>query len=171
MPDRRERLVRAVVDATHELSFVNGPGAHTACGSVRGVTEVSLAEDFWGSTREEAKAPPILAVGLEVTASSKEGTSVADAGFLFGPACDANGLSWNPRWPAARVLGLREWQGGASVLVGCEQPNLLALGDPLFVRHSHASVVPECFETLFLVSSGRVIDEAPTYRGEGFCFS
>ena len=46
----------------------------------------------------------------------------------------------------------------------------LALGDPIFMRHSKAGELCEHFNTLLLVADRAVVDEVPTYRGEGQAF-
>ena len=46
----------------------------------------------------------------------------------------------------------------------------LNLGDPLFMRHAKAGELCERFNSLYLVSDGKIIDEVKTYRGEGKCF-
>jgi D-serine deaminase-like pyridoxal phosphate-dependent protein len=46
----------------------------------------------------------------------------------------------------------------------------LAIGDPIFFRHSKAGELCERFTRLLLVSRGAVVGEASTYRGDGQCF-
>jgi D-serine deaminase-like pyridoxal phosphate-dependent protein len=43
----------------------------------------------------------------------------------------------------------------------------LRIGDRVYFRHAKAGELCERFATLHLVSGGRVVDEVPTYRGEG----
>ncbi len=49
-------------------------------------------------------------------------------------------------------------------------PEPLAHGDPIFMRHSKAGELCERFDQLLVVSRGHIVDEFPTYRGEGKCF-
>jgi D-serine deaminase-like pyridoxal phosphate-dependent protein len=46
----------------------------------------------------------------------------------------------------------------------------IGLGDPILMRHAKAGELCERFNALTLVSEGAIIDEAPTYRGEGQAF-
>ncbi|MBI4557864.1 MAG: hypothetical protein HY706_09795 [Candidatus Hydrogenedentes bacterium] len=46
-------------------------------------------------------------------------------------------------------------------------PERLELGDAIFFRHSKAGELCEHFNTLRLVSDGKIVDEVLTYRGEG----
>jgi D-serine deaminase-like pyridoxal phosphate-dependent protein len=38
------------------------------------------------------------------------------------------------------------------------------------MRHAKAGELCERFKTLYLVSGDAIVDEVPTYRGEGQCF-
>jgi D-serine deaminase-like pyridoxal phosphate-dependent protein len=46
----------------------------------------------------------------------------------------------------------------------------LTLGDPVFFRHAKAGELLEHFNTLYLIQEGEVLEELPTYRGEGKVF-
>ena len=46
----------------------------------------------------------------------------------------------------------------------------LRIGDRVYFRHAKAGELCERFNTLLLVEGERVVDEVPTYRGEGCSF-
>ena len=46
----------------------------------------------------------------------------------------------------------------------------LRIGDRVYFRHAKAGELCERFDTLHLVRGSEVVDEVPTYRGEGRCF-
>ena len=46
----------------------------------------------------------------------------------------------------------------------------LHVGANVYMRHAKAGELCERFETLHLVAGGEIVDEVPTYRGEGRCF-
>ena len=46
----------------------------------------------------------------------------------------------------------------------------LSVGDNVYLRHAKAGELCERFRSLHLVSGGEIVDEVPTYRGEGYCF-
>ncbi len=46
----------------------------------------------------------------------------------------------------------------------------LAIGDRVYLRHAKAGELCERFASLHLLEGDRVVDEVPTYRGEGRCF-
>ena len=46
----------------------------------------------------------------------------------------------------------------------------LSVGDRVYFRHAKAGELCERFESLHLVEGDRIVEEVPTYRGEGHCF-
>jgi D-serine deaminase-like pyridoxal phosphate-dependent protein len=46
----------------------------------------------------------------------------------------------------------------------------LALGDRVWFRHAKAGELCERFTTMHLVRGDAIVDEVPTYRGEGQAF-
>ena len=46
----------------------------------------------------------------------------------------------------------------------------LRVGDRVYLRHAKAGELCERFDALHLVAGDRIVDEVPTYRGEGRCF-
>jgi D-serine deaminase-like pyridoxal phosphate-dependent protein len=44
------------------------------------------------------------------------------------------------------------------------------VGDRVYMRHAKAGELCERFDSLYLVRGGRIVDEVPTYRGEGRCY-
>ena len=46
----------------------------------------------------------------------------------------------------------------------------LRIGDRVWFRHAKAGELCERFGSLYLVQGGKVVDEVPTYRGEGMTF-
>jgi D-serine deaminase-like pyridoxal phosphate-dependent protein len=46
----------------------------------------------------------------------------------------------------------------------------LAVGDRVYLRHAKAGELCERFNSLLLVEGDKVVDEVPTYRGEGCSF-
>ena len=46
----------------------------------------------------------------------------------------------------------------------------LAIGDRVYFRHAKAGELCERFASLHLLEGERIVEEVPTYRGEGQCF-
>ena len=48
--------------------------------------------------------------------------------------------------------------------------HMLRVGDRVYLRHAKAGELCERFNSLYLIEGERVVDEVPTYRGEGKSF-
>jgi D-serine deaminase-like pyridoxal phosphate-dependent protein len=48
--------------------------------------------------------------------------------------------------------------------------DILALGDRVYLRHAKAGELCERFASVHLLEGDRVVEQLPTYRGEGMCF-
>ena len=46
----------------------------------------------------------------------------------------------------------------------------LRVGDRVYLRHAKAGELCERFASLYLVEGERIVDQVPTYRGEGQTF-
>ena len=75
-----------------------------------------------------------------------------------------------PHLPEGLKLDSLEGAGEVQTPVTGTAAAGLQVGDNVYLRHAKAGELCERFETLYLVSGGRVVDEVPTYRGEGRCF-
>ncbi len=173
---RREAAVRALADAGHALRFVNGGGTGSIESTRRDASVTELAAgsglyapllfDHYASFR----AQPAAGFALAVTRVPQPGVvTCAGGGYV---ASGASGPSRLPRpWlPAGCALIANE--GAGEVQTPVRHPAHLqpALGDPILFRHAKAGELCERFNTLLLIRDGRVIDEIPTYRGEGKSF-
>ena len=72
--------------------------------------------------------------------------------------------------PAGLRLDPLEGAGEVQTPVIGRAAEALRIGDRVYFRHAKAGELCERFETLHLVSGSSVVDEVPTYRGEGCCF-
>ena len=72
-----------------------------------------------------------------------------------------------PHLPAGLRLDAREGAGEVQTPVVGSAAASLRIGDRVYFRHAKAGELCERFASLHLVSGGRVVDEVPTYRGEG----
>ncbi|HKO38014.1 MAG TPA: amino acid deaminase/aldolase, partial [Solirubrobacterales bacterium] len=90
-------------------------------------------------------------------------------GYLASGGGDAARLPapWLPQG-----LELDEDEGAGEVqtpLLGAAAAGL-EVGDRAYFRHAKAGELCERFDTLYLVEGDAIVDEVPTYRGEGKTF-
>jgi D-serine deaminase-like pyridoxal phosphate-dependent protein len=85
-----------------------------------------------------------------------------------GPSDDYRPPS--PHLPIGLELDSMEGAGEVQTPVHGVAADRLKVGDRVYMRHAKAGELCERFESLYLVSDGRIVDQVPTYRGEGRCF-
>jgi D-serine deaminase-like pyridoxal phosphate-dependent protein len=169
----------AVVDAVSEvtpLEFVNGGGTGSlaATAAEPAVTEVTAGSGFYDSVLfdhyRSLDLRPAAAFAMPVVRKpSRRIATVLGGGYV------ASGVPRDDRLPQPylpRGLRLDSFEGAGEVqtpVLG-DAAARLSVGDRVYFRHAKAGELCERFASLYLVEGGRVVDEVPTYRGEGKCF-
>lgn len=173
---RRAAVVRALTERGARLRFVNGGGTGSVETTVRepAVTEVTVGSAFFAPTLFDAyrafRYLPAAGFAVEIVRRPR-----ADIYTCLGGGYVASGSAGpeklpQPYLPAGAALLPLEGAGEVQTPVRYRGGERLALGDPIFMRHSKAGELCERFDRLLLVSGGRVVGEALTYRGEGQAF-
>ncbi len=158
------------------FEFVNGGGT----GSIESthadtsVTEVAAGSGLFGPHLFDHYAhftpAPAAAFALPVVRRP-----TADVATLLGGGWIASGPAGDDRLPLpVHPAGLRylprEGAGEVQTPVTGDAARALAIGDRVWLRHTKAGELSEHANVLHLVDEGRVVDELPTYRGEGQVF-
>jgi D-serine deaminase-like pyridoxal phosphate-dependent protein len=177
----RELAVRraaavAAVRAVTPLELVNGGGTGSLEGTAReaAVTEVSAGSGLYGPALFDAYRAftprPAALFALPLVRRPAPGVLTAlGGGYLASGSADAARLP-RPFLPAGLRLDRREGAGEVQTPLLGAPARTLAVGDRVWMRHAKAGELCERFDRLFLVDGDRVVDEVPTYRGEGRCF-
>jgi D-serine deaminase-like pyridoxal phosphate-dependent protein len=178
---RRAEAVAAVQDTLRvagakPLRFVNGGGTGSLelTGAEPAVTEIAAGSGLYGPTLFDAYRAfvpePAALFALPVVRKPSPGVAtVLGGGYLASGPADAARLP-TPFLPAG--LGLDKQEGAGEVqtpLTGIATRDL-SVGDRVWLRHAKAGELCERFDRLHLIEGGRVVEEVPTYRGEGKCF-
>jgi D-serine deaminase-like pyridoxal phosphate-dependent protein len=102
----------------------------------------------------------------------KPSRSIATAlggGYLASGPGDAARLP-RPFAPAGLRLDPQEGAGEVQTPLLGDAARDLAVGDRVWMRHAKAGEMCERFDQLYLLEGDAVVDEVPTYRGEGKAF-
>jgi D-serine deaminase-like pyridoxal phosphate-dependent protein len=173
--ERRAAIVTAIREFA-ELPIVNGGGTGSLelTGAEGAVTEVTAGSGFYAPTLFDHYSRFSLtpAAGFALPIVRRPSTRVATAlggGYLASGSGDPARLP-TPWLPPGLALDPEEGAGEVQTpLLGPPAADL-RIGDRVYMRHAKAGELCERFDTLHLVEGGRVVDEVPTYRGEGRAF-
>ncbi len=113
---------------------------------------------------------PAAGFALPIVRKPSRGVATAlGGGYLASGAGDAAGLPV-PWLPAGLRLDPEEGAGEVQTpLLGAAAVEL-QIGDRVYLRHAKAGELCERFDSLHLIESGAIVDEVPTYRGDGRAF-
>jgi D-serine deaminase-like pyridoxal phosphate-dependent protein len=178
---RRAEVVAAVQDvlragAAEPLQFVNGGGTGSLelTGAEPAVTEIAAGSGLYGPTLFDAyrafqpQAAALFALPVVRKPSAGVATVLGGGYPASGPA-DAARLP-TPFLPAGLTLDKREGAGEVQTPLTGTAARALGVGDRVWFRHAKAGELCERFDRLHLVEGERIVEEVPTYRGEGQCF-
>ena len=79
-------------------------------------------------------------------------------------------IAATPFLPAGLRLDRQEGAGEVQTPLLGDSADDLAVGDWVYMRHAKAGELCERFSSLYLLEGDRIVDQVPTYRGEGQCF-
>jgi D-serine deaminase-like pyridoxal phosphate-dependent protein len=178
--DRLPRVVSAVRQALArsggELEFVNGGGtgslARTAAAGV--VTELAAGSGFYApalfDNYTSLALEPAAFFCLSVCRRPSGGVAtLLGGGYLASGPADSLRLP-DVYLPGGLKLDRDEGAGEVQTPVSGAAAYSLRVGDRVYLRHAKAGELCERFNSLYLIEGEEIVDEVPTYRGEGHAF-
>ncbi len=166
----------AAVRAVAPLELVNGGGTGSLEGTARedAVTELAAGSGLYGPGLFDAYRAftPRPAALFALPIVRRPGPGVATAlggGYLASGPADRARLP-RPHLPVGLRLDRQEGAGEVQTPLLGAPAAALAVGDRVWMRHAKAGELCERFPCLHLIEGDRVVEEVPTYRGEGQCF-
>jgi D-serine deaminase-like pyridoxal phosphate-dependent protein len=175
LAQRRRAIVSALGEFV-ELEIVNGGGTGSLelTAAEEAVTEVTAGSGFYAPALFDHYSRFHLtpAAGFALPIVRKPASQVATA---LGGGYLASGAGDEARLPAPWLpegLELDSDEGAGEVQTPLLGPGAtgLEVGDRVYMRHAKAGELCERFDTLYLVEGEEIVDEVPTYRGEGKAF-
>ena len=172
----RRGAVVAAVSELADLEFVNGGGTGSLHGTTGedAVTELAAGSGFFAPTLFDAysafRLRPAAMFAMPVVRKPAPAiATVLGGGYLASGAGERSRLP-SPHLPAGLALDRFEGAGEVQTPLLGDAARDLAIGDRVYFRHAKAGELCERFDTLHLISGDQVVDEVPTYRGEGRTF-
>jgi D-serine deaminase-like pyridoxal phosphate-dependent protein len=178
MRELRERRA-AIVAAVRELApleFVNGGGTGsiqlTAAESA--ITEVAAGSGFYAPVlfdqyRSFALRPAAI-FALPVSRKPSRGIATALGGGYLASGAGGKDRLPQPYLPAGLHLDPQEGAGEVQTPLLGDAAVELEVGDRVYFRHVKAGELCERFDSLYMVAGDTVVDQVPTYRGDGHAF-
>ncbi|MGW5484885.1 amino acid deaminase/aldolase [Streptosporangium sandarakinum] len=172
---RRGRIVHAVRQVA-DLEFVNGGGTGSIEKTARekAVTEIAAGSGFFHPRLFDFyrgfTGRPAALFALSVVRRPAPGVVT-----VLGGGYHASGAPGPDRLPQPYLpCGLRydpdEGAGEVQTPLLGQAAEDLRVGDRVWFRHAKAGELSERFARLYLVDGEKIVEEAPTYRGEGRTF-
>lgn len=172
---RRAEIVEALL-AMAPLEFVNGGGTGSLefSGSDPALTEVTagsglLAGHLFDGYRSFRPAPAAAFAFDVVRRPASDIAVVLGGGWIASGSAGEDRLP-RPVWPRGLRTLPREGAGEVQTPLHGTGAQELRVGERIWFRHAKSGEPAEHIIAYHLVSGDRVIDELPTYRGEGKAF-
>jgi D-serine deaminase-like pyridoxal phosphate-dependent protein len=173
---RRRAAIVAAVRKVADLELVNGGGTGSIelTAAEKAVTEVAAGSGFYAPVLFDHYSRftlrPAAAFALPIVRRPGPGVATAlGGGYLASGAGDPVGLP-SPWLPEGLALDPEEGAGEVQTPLLGEAADRLRVGDRAYLRHTKAGELCERFASLYLLEGGEIVDEVPTYRGEGKTF-
>ncbi|MEV4774154.1 alanine racemase [Microbacterium sp. LWH12-1.2] len=173
--ERRAAIATALAEIT-PLEFLNGGGTGSLefTGSDESLTEASAGSGLLGGHLFDGyrsfRPAPASAFAFDVVRRpTRDIATVLGGGWIAsGPALASRQPL--PAWPQGLRTLPREAAGEVQTPLQGRSAAQLQLGDRVWFRHAKSGEPAERIDRYHLVSGTEVIDELPTYRGEGKAF-
>jgi D-serine deaminase-like pyridoxal phosphate-dependent protein len=158
------------------LGFVNGGGTGSVekTSAERAITEVAAGSGLFGPVlfdhyRGFDVRPAALFALPVVRRPARDWVTVAGGGWVASGAPGTDRLPV-PVHPAGLRTTSTEGAGEVQTPLHGAGANALKIGDRVWFRHAKAGELCEHVDLLHVVDGRRIVDQVPTYRGEGRAF-
>ena len=172
----RRAAVVAAVRAVAPLPLVNGGGTGSleTTAAEPAVTEVTAGSGLFGpglfDHYRAFRPQPAALFCLPVVRRPAAGVATVLGGGYVASGPSGRDRLPVPYLPAGLKLTAMEGAGEVQTPLTGRAAGALRPGDRVYLRHAKSGELCERFDTLLLIEGDRIVDEVPTYRGEGNAF-
>lgn len=171
---------KSCVDYLQQLGItpvlINGGGTGSIESTHREtwVTEVTVGSGFYSPALFDSYSTfchkPALCYALRIVRSPKAGMFTAMGGGYVASGSVGIEKQPLPYLPKGIKLTTNEGTGEVQTPFEYKGKEKIGIGAPVFFRHAKAGELCERFNSLAVISEGKIIDTFNTYRGDGMCF-
>jgi D-serine deaminase-like pyridoxal phosphate-dependent protein len=175
LPERRAAAVAAVSEVA-TLEFVNagGTGDLERVATETAMTEATAGSGFYAPTLFDNysgfRLQPAAIFAQPVSRRPGPGVVTALGGGYLASGPGAKDRMPTPYLPEGLKLDAREGTGEVQTPLHGTAADALRVGANVYFRHTKAGELSERFNSLYLLQGEEIVDQVPTYRGEGQCF-
>ena len=175
LAERRAAAV-AAIRSVADIEFVNGGGTGSVASTAAdpSVTEIAAGSGLYSPALFDGyrsiRPLPAAFFALPVVRRPRKGIVTALGGGWTASGAPGWDRLPKPAFPAGLAYTRTEGAGEVQTPLRGRAADDLALGSRVWMRHAKAGELAERVNTLHLISGDRIVDEVPTYRGEGFAF-
>lgn len=173
---KRRADVVARLKEVAEIEIVNGGGTGSLefTSAESAVTELAAGSGFFAPAQFDHYSwftlAPAAAFALPVVRRPGPGVVTALGGGYLSSGAPGPARMPVPWLPEGLVLDDEEGAGEVQTPLLGPAADGISIGDNVYLRHSKAGELCERFDALLLIEGGEIVDEVPTYRGEGQTF-
>ena len=139
------------------------------------MTEATAGSGFYAPTLFDNysgfRLEPAAIFALPVSRRPGPGIVTALGGGYLASGPGGKDRMPTPYLPEGLKLNALEGTGEVQTPLHGAAADGLRIGDKVYFRHTKAGELCERFNSLFLLQGSQIVDEVPTYRGEGRAFS
>jgi D-serine deaminase-like pyridoxal phosphate-dependent protein len=173
--ERRAEAIAAVRDvAALELVNAGGTGDLHLIADEPAITEGTAGSGFYApalfDTYSSFTLEPAAMFALPISRRPSPDTVTALGGGYLASGAGGKDRMPRPYLPEGLTVDALEGTGEVQTPLHGRAARSLAVGDRVYFRHVKAGELCERFDRLYLVSGSAIVDELPTYRGEGRTF-
>lgn len=174
LAQKRKKMWEFLKNEGYSLSIVNGGGTGSIETTISEpyINEVTAGSGLYSSglfdMYNDFCHQPALFYGIEITRNPEPNIyTCAGGGYI---ASGSIGIEKQPKIFLPNNLKYLKEEGFGEVQTPFYAKSPLKVGDCVFLRHAKAGELCERFNTIYIFDDEKIIQEVPTYRGEGKCF-
>jgi D-serine deaminase-like pyridoxal phosphate-dependent protein len=175
LTDRRGAAVAAVREIA-QLEFVNGGGTGSleSTSADESVTEIAAGSGLFGPHLFDQyvhfSPAPAAAFAMSVVRKPKPTMATILGGGWIASGPTASDRTPQLAWPLGLKMVGNEMAGEVQTPVTGDAAAALRIGDRVWFRHTKAGEVSEHLNGFAIVDGVTIVEQVPTYRGEGKAF-